>query len=71
MCLYGEGRARLLGLGQDLFFSEPNTVADFSLFLNIRLSILCKNLFFPVCLKDSFLNPPPPPLSINKKKKKK
>ena len=27
----GEGRARLLGLGQD-FFSKPNTVADFSLF---------------------------------------
>ena len=56
----GEGRAQLLGLGQD-FFSKPNTVADFSLFFNIRLSILCKNLFFQSlqCLKDSFLNPSP------------
>ena len=42
----GEGRARLLGLGHD-FFSKPNTVADISLFFNIRHSIMCKNVSFP------------------------
>ena len=39
----GEGSVARFGPG---FFSKPNRVADFSLFFNIRLSILCKN-FFP------------------------
>ena len=62
LCVYegrgGEGRSRVLGLGQD-FISKPNTVADFSLFFNIRLSILCKNLCFPSLFERYlFLNPP-------------
>ena len=48
----------MLGLGQD-FISKPNTVADFSLFFNIRLSILCKNLCFPSLFERYlFLSPP-------------
>ena len=61
----GEGSVARFGPG---FFSKPNTMADFSFFFNIRLSILCKNLFFQICLRDSFLTPTPTPNNNNKKK---
>ena len=56
MCM-GGGEGSVARFGPGLFLSKPNTVADFSLFFNIRLSILCKNLFFPSG-RMLFLTPP-------------
>ena len=47
----GEGSVARFGPG---FFSKPNTVADFSLFFNIRISVLCNNLFFPSLFEGFF-----------------
>ena len=47
----GEGSGARFGPG---FFSKPNTVAYFSLFFNIRISVLCKNLFFPSLFEGFF-----------------